>query len=79
MSSEPSTSAIVTPAIVAPTAVTSSPAEVLIRATTDIKVSVTQLRGTKDVEVWKQVHERIWESLVSVSSPFFVTAASFSV
>lgn len=75
MSTEASTSTAVDAAIFQPSNL--SPAEVLVRATTDIKASVTTLRGTKDVEVWKQVHRRIWDSLVSVSSLLFVTTTEF--
>ena len=75
MSTEASTSTAVDAAISQPSNL--SPTEVLVRATTDIKASVTMLRGTKDAEVWKQVHWHIWDSLVSVSSLLFVTTTEF--
>ena len=63
MSTEASTSTAVVPAIVPPNL---SPTEVLVCATTDIKAAITTLRGTKDAEVWKQVHRHIWDALVSL-------------
>ena len=75
MSTEASTSITIDATIPQPSNL--SPMEVLICATTDIKASVTMLRGTKDVEVWKQVHWHILDSLVSVSSLLFITTTEF--